>query len=169
MSESTRHRQAFDHYWTLGADRSIEKLHLELRQVGRGVGLRTLYDWSSRFHWQDRLTDLERNAREAEDRQRITAIREMAARQAREALLLQQKGAEWLTSLTTDQVTADAAIRAIVEGARLERLVRGEATERTDDLGRSNSRLEALTDEQLDSLLQYAERALAGEAPSQSG
>jgi hypothetical protein len=169
MSESTRHRQAFDRYWTLGADRSIEKLQLELRQVGRGVGLRTLYDWSSRFHWQDRLTDLERNAREAEDRQRITAIREMAARQAREALLLQQKGAEWLTSLTTDQVTADAAIRAIVEGARLERLVRGEATERTDDLGRSNSRLEALTDEQLDSLLQYAERALAGEAPSPSG
>ena len=49
----------------------------------------------------------------------------MAERHAKEGLLLQQKGAQWLAALTADQVTAPAAIRAITEGVRLEREARG--------------------------------------------
>lgn len=169
MTESTKHRLAFDMYWELGASRSIERLHQLLEKSGKAPTERTLYEWSRRYHWQDRLVELERKAREADDEAHLTALREMADRQAREALLLQQKGAEWLTGLGSDQVTAEAAIRAVVEGARLERLVRGEPTDRTDHQGQINARLEALDHDELDTFIDFAERTLAGEGPTGTG
>jgi hypothetical protein len=153
MPESTRQRLAFDRYFRLGGQRSIELLHSELAREGQPPSLRTLYEWSRRYHWQSRLADLERQAREAEDAARITAIREMQERQAKAALLLQQKGVEWLAQLPADEVSADAAIRALVEGAKLERLVRGEATERTEQRQASDPRLEELSDAELDRLI----------------
>ena len=67
MPESTRQRKAFNRYWELGADRSIERLHALLSAGGKAPTTRTIYAWSSRFHWQNRIGDLERRAREAED------------------------------------------------------------------------------------------------------
>ena len=142
--------------------RSIEALHGQLRAKGWRVSLRTLYGWSSRYDWQGRIAQLERRARAAEDAARIEAVREMQERQAREALLLQQRGAEWLTQ-QDDPASPEAAIRAIVEGARLERLVRGEATERTEQMTPTQERLEALSDEQLDDLLGQLAAGLEGE------
>ena len=57
MTETTRQREAFNLYWELGGERSIERLHAELRRSGRAPDLRTLYRWSSRFRWQQRLQD----------------------------------------------------------------------------------------------------------------
>ena len=114
MPESTRHRRAFDQYWQLGAECSIERLHAELARDGRSPSLRTLYEWSRTYGWQARIADLERQARQAADEAWIAAVREMQERQARKGLLLQQKGAEWLTALDADEVSAEAAIRAVV-------------------------------------------------------
>ena len=55
MPESTRHRFAFDRYLQLGSKRSIEKLHAVLAAEGDAHSLRTLYGWSSRYRWQDRI------------------------------------------------------------------------------------------------------------------
>lgn len=156
MAETTRHRAAFDVYWSMGAERSIERLRAAMRASGgHAPSLRTLYDWSSRFRWQDRILRLEREARRVEDEARIQRIREMYERHAKEALLLQQKGAQWLATFDDDRATTDAAIRAIVEGARLERLARGEPTERQEVHGdvQVNERVQALSDEELDRLL----------------
>lgn len=166
MTETTRHRKAFAAYWEMGSTRSIERLHQELRRGGSAPSLRTLYAWSSTYHWQDRLVRLERDARHAEDEARVAAVREMSERHAREALLLQQKGAEWLTTLDVEQVSAEAAIRAVAEGIRLERLVRGEVTQRTaieDD-----SRLEGISDEQLEALINLSHSLLEGKAAEAS-
>ena len=167
MAETTRHREAFNRYWELGAERSIERLAADLRQRGKAPDSRTLYRWSSRFHWQARIQELERRARDAEDAERIAALREMQKRQAREALLLQQKGAQWLAPLKAGGVSAEAAIRAVVEGAKLERLVRGEATDRTDAKSASEARLEALSDAELDRLIDHFTESLGGEEPPQ--
>ena len=169
MSESTRHRLAFDVYWRLGPTRSVERLKAALREQGRAPSLRTLYEWSRRFQWQRRLLELEREARRAEDAARMEAIREMAERHAKEALLLQQQGTAWLTSIDREDVSAEAAIRALVEGIRLERLVRGEATVRSEIQGTVEHRLEQLSDDELDRLLVLATRTVAGEGPAQSG
>ena len=170
MAETTRHRQAFDVYWGMGAERSIDQLHAAMAAQGKAPTLRTLYEWSRRYHWQRRITQLEREARRAEDETRIQALREMYERQSKEALLLQQRGAEWLAGMSKDDATADAAIRAIVEGARLERLARGEPTERQEVTGneKADPRFAALSDEELDRLIQYAEGAVGGEDETQS-
>lgn len=165
MGETTRHRHAFDLYWQLGAERSVERLHQTLRRQGKGPSLRTLYQWSSRFRWQDRVLRLEQEARRVDDESRIEAIREMHDRHAREAVLLQRKGSEWLATIDSGRVTVDAAIRAVVEGVRMERLARGEPSEKREVSGELDvsARLAELSDDELDGLIQYAERPLAGE------
>ena len=125
MTESTKHRRAFDRYWRLGEHRSLERLHAALEADGEAPSLRTLSGWSSKYGWQERIADLERAASEADREAQIAELRGMAERHAKEGLLLQQKGAQWLAALTADQVTAPTAIRAITEGVRLEREARG--------------------------------------------
>lgn len=163
MRETARHRHAFDRYFRLGPDRTITKLRAALGAEGDAPALRTLWEWSRQLQWQQRLVDLERQARDAEDAARVAAIREMHERHAKEGLLLQQKGTAWLTDLTAAEASAEAAIRAITDGAKLERLARGEATERTEHQGPSDPRLEELDDAELDRLIELAERPLAGE------
>ena len=168
MPENTRQREAFDDYLGLGAERSIERLHaLLVQRAGAGgsaPGLRTIYEWSRRYNWQDRLQRLERQARETADEARIKALREMYERQAQEALLLQQKGAEWLTQFATDEATPDAAIRALVEGAKLERLARGEPSERSAQERGSDDeeRFARFTDEELELLAGQIDRPVGG-------
>jgi hypothetical protein len=124
MAESTKHRHAFARYFRLGAERSIEKLHAAMRAEGKAPSLRTLYDWSSRHDWQDRIAEFESEARETEQEVFVAEIREMNERHAQEALLLQQKGAEWLAATDAEAATPAAAIRAIDVGIRLERVAR---------------------------------------------
>ncbi len=162
MPESTRHRRAFDRYFRLGSQRSLALLHEVLKtETGKAPAQRTLEEWSQRYQWQDRIAETERLAREADDEERIAAVREMQERQAREALLLQQKGAKWITTVDDAGVSAEAAIRAIVEGARLERLVRGEVTERTEIQG-GDPGLGRFTDEELERLAIRLEADVGG-------
>ncbi len=175
MPETTRQREAFDEYWALGAERSIERLHELLAGAEPGSrpppGLRTLYDWSSRYHWQDRIERLERQAREAADGARVDGLREMYERQAREALLLQQKGAGWLSEFVSDDASPEAAIRAIVEGAKLERLARGEPSDRTAVEGPNDGseQFAGFTDEELELLAAEAERLVGRASEAEPG
>ncbi len=165
MPESTRHREAFDLYWRLGSGRSIERLRAQLLATGDPPTLRTLYEWSRLYHWQDRLVDLERQARVEADEARRKEIVEMYERQAKEGLLLQQKGAEWLASLEGREGTPEAAIRAIVEGARLERQARGEPSEHVRQEGEmlyGGIDLRGFSTEELRRLVELAERSASG-------
>lgn len=166
MPESTRHREAFDRYYRLGPHRSLALLADALRASDADApSLRSLEEWSSRYQWQDRITDIERHAREAENEARIAEIREMQERHAKEGLLLQQRGAEWLTGLAAEAVSAEAAIRALVEGVKLERLARGDVTERTEVQQGGDPRLERLTDDEFAQLLRMATGSVEGATP----
>ena len=161
MAESSRQREAFEIYWRLGADRSIERLRVAMgTKKGKAPSLRTLYEWSRQHLWQHRLDHLEREAAEAEDEARKAAIREMTERQAKAGLLLQQRGMQWLVGLPDEQASAEAAVRAIVEGAKLERVARGEVTERQEVKGEVQARLERFSDEELEVLVRRAQRDL---------
>lgn len=164
MLEQTRHRIAFNVYWALGPARSIEALHQRLAADGADLGfarlpdLRTLYRWSSALHWQARLAELEREARDRDRDAQLAAIEEMNARQAREALLLQQKVVEGLQNRSAEAFTADGLVRALWTAIRVERLARGEPTERSETMQGGDRRLERLSDDELEQLLHHLER-----------
>lgn len=163
MGESTRHREAFDLYFNLGAARTIERLRSELESTaGKAPSIRTLYEWSRRFNWQYRLETLERKAREAMDESRVIAIQDMNERQAREGLLLQQKGALRLAEISADDMNARDAIRAVTEGSRLERLALGEVTERTESTISDDSILGGMSDDELEGILRHIQQGVPG-------
>lgn len=172
MPESTRQREAFDLYWRLGAERSIERLRSELKARGSARSARTLYEWSRRYHWQDRLVDLERRAQMAADEERVRAIREMYERQTKEGILLQQKGTEWLVASGDGELSAETAIRAVVEGARLERLARGEPADRIRQEGgliHGQIDLSSFSLEELRRMVELAEGRAQGDGEADPG
>jgi len=163
MAESTKQRAAFEIYWRLGSERSIERTRQELlRRYGRAPVIRTLYSWSSQYQWQHRLARLEHEARVAEDEARVAAIKEMYERQAKAGLLLQQKGTEWLLSINGGVVDASTAVKAIFEGAKLERIARGQPGERQEIQGELETRLSLLEDPAFEALLRHVESGLEG-------
>jgi uncharacterized protein YoaH (UPF0181 family) len=137
MRESTRQRLAFNLYVSLGSNRSLELLRATIAgdPVGHGFtrvpAMRSFFRWSAELRWQDRLADLEREARIQDAENLLQELKEMNQRQAREGLLLQQKAIAKLQTLLDEEMATSDAIRALAEGARLERLARGEVTERT--------------------------------------
>ena len=176
MPERAVHRKAFELYLALGASRSVEALHRALgaeparHGFRRAPSLRSLYAWSSRFNWQERIADLEAQAFEATSEAWVEAIREMNERQSKMALAIQQKGVQALTGIDPSSVGFPDAVRAIVEGARLERLARGEVTDRQDLQGEMSHehRLRAFSDEELLRLLGAVEERAGGVEPPTS-
>ncbi len=178
MAEHTRHQLAFDLYVKLGARRSLEALYAALCDDPSLIGLRkaptrsTIDVWSSRFHWQDRLQDLEREARAQDDDALVAALKEMNQRHAKEGVALQQAGIARLASLAPDEISASDAVRAVVEGVRLERLASGAATEHVRQEGTQlygHVSLERFSDEELRRLVDAAERGAAGAGETQPG
>ena len=122
MRESTRHRHAFERYVRLGAKRSIERLHEVMSTEDQGSpSIRTLYDWSSKLQWQQRLDELEQAHRQLDRELFIAERRDAHRRHINISVLLQQKGVEWLDLLDERAVSGQAAIRALREGVRMER------------------------------------------------
>jgi hypothetical protein len=176
MAEKAYQRRAFELYLALGPGRSVETLNRALAgdpgRYGfrRAPSLRSLYAWSARFSWQERLADLEAQALEAAGEAWVEAIRVMNERQAKMALAIQQKGVQALSGIDPSSVGFPDAVRAIVEGARLERLARGEATERQDMQGdmTHEHRLRPFSDEELLRLLGAVEGRAEGVEPPAS-
>ena len=168
MREETRHRVAFNLYWAQGPGRSIEGLHRQLEGdfaehgFRRPPDLRTLYRWSTTLGWQDRLAQLEREAHARDREAQITAIQEMNERQAREALLLQQKVIEGLQSRSPQDFSPDGLVRALWTAVKVERLARGEPTERSETQESRDPRLERLSDAELERLARLAEATPEG-------
>jgi hypothetical protein len=76
----------------------------------------------------------------------------MAERHAREALMLQNKAVERLRQLLPEELKARDALAYLVEAAKLERLARGEPTERVAE-ERHAKDVKELTDEELASII----------------
>jgi uncharacterized protein YoaH (UPF0181 family) len=173
MREETRHRQAFNAYVALGPNRSIDALHAEIAAVPRALGFRrvpgtrTLFRWSTELRWQERLTDLEREARLRDAEENVAALREMNHRHTQEGLTLQRKAIERFQTLDPADITPGEAIRALAEGVRLERLGRGEVTERTEIERRDDHDLGTFSIAELRALAELAAGRAAGDSTPQ--
>jgi hypothetical protein len=76
---------------------------------------------------------------------------------------------EWLESIQGGNVTAEAAVKAILEGAKLERLARGEPTGRQEIKGEFETRLEELSDGELHAILDSIHEGLGAGTKATSG
>ncbi len=176
MKEQTRQRRAFDCYIGMGADRTLDGLALKLRGDPALIGLRrapsrsTLERWSATFHWQDRLVDLERAARERDRESQVKALSDMNERHKKEGLALQNKALERIAALRADAMSPGDAIRGLREGVRLERLAVGAPTEHIRQEGGllDEQQLRRFTSEELRRLAELAERRAAGAGETES-
>lgn len=140
-SERRRQTQAqradivFALYYELQPQRSLRRLHQQLRVLGVRIGVATLKRYSARFDWQRRISGLET---EAIQRQRERALGDLVAMHDRHAQLgraLQGVGGSALRELMNNEprlarMKGSDISRLVEVGLRAERSAVGEATDR---------------------------------------
>jgi hypothetical protein len=104
--------------------------------------------WAQRWNWGPRALAWDQELEHAKQNKQIEAIEEMAERHAREALMLQNKAVERLRQLGPEELTPREILAFLIEAAKLERLARGEPTERLAQEHRFPD-VKELTDEEL--------------------
>jgi hypothetical protein len=86
--------------------------------------------WAERWHWSARAQAWDQELERLHRDQQRAALEEMDERHARETLLVQSKAVERLRQLRPEELKPRETLQYLVEGIRIERLVRGEPTER---------------------------------------
>jgi hypothetical protein len=132
------HDQAFHRYVAMGAQRSLRILATEI-----GCSKRSIQKISERHHWQERLRVIEGEVRERVRQEVTDSLTEVAQRHLKMARAIQSRGVQALQKLEYE--SAWHASKAIELGAKLERLVLGESTERTADSVQATTRHEVET------------------------
>ena len=128
-TETSRAKQGFEDYYALGATRSLEKLHQKYTDDTPNPptgSMDTLKLWSNSFRWQDRLREREQRISRETEIKLVDRITEMRVRQAEVGEKLQQKGLQRLQELVGEEITPSEARAMVIEGAKLERIARGE-------------------------------------------
>lgn len=130
--ETTKAFYAFVIYRDLGHNRSISRVHqayIETTSKTRSC-LRTIGGWSAKYGWVKRAQAYDAYMDGLAREEKVKAAKEMSMRHLTLGMAMQQKGAERLQDLDGKDMKVRDAISAIAQGTRLERLIRGEPTER---------------------------------------
>jgi hypothetical protein len=137
--ESSKAYRAFCLYRDMGPNRSLDQAsrdyHRRSDQPTNGSERKTrasgtIRGWAQRWNWPGRALAWDRELDRVQHEKQKTANAEMGERHAREAMLLQQKGVERLRLLRAEDLSPREALSYLIEAAKLERLARGEPTER---------------------------------------
>ena len=115
---------AFDIYYAMGATRGYKGLAQRF-----GVSKRSIVKVATKEKWQERITELERKARERSDNKLLESIEAMHTRHIKTLQAVHAKALEALRSMPLD--SAMQAVRAIEIVIREERVARGQPSDRT--------------------------------------
>jgi hypothetical protein len=127
--ENPRQRDAFERYFRQGVSRSIERLHDELAAAGEKRSLRTLYNWSSWYRWQQRVAELELDAFLAEEERLVSDLRSAQSRKGQIGRAMQRTALSRLEGLSAELKPADV-LRFLQLGVQLEEEALAEAIAR---------------------------------------
>lgn len=123
--ETTKAYEAFCIYRDMGTQRSLSKVAEKLQKSDTLMGR-----WSRNNDWVDRAAkwddEQDRIEREAAQKEHLKAIKDMRKRQADSGYALQIKGIQALQKIPVTDLTAADIVRLVVEGAKLERIGRGD-------------------------------------------
>ncbi len=152
--ETERHASALLFYIALGKERN-------LREVARrfGVSEQAVFGWSSAFKWQKRLAERENLVKDKLAEKDVEDEAEMRHRQLTICKAIQGAFVERLKGKTVAIAAKD-----FVEAAKLERLVAGKPTERSEvSFGAGVAQM------MMASLLAAVERAIPGQVYDSAG
>jgi hypothetical protein len=108
--------------------------------------------WAERWNWVARAMAWDQELEQVKRSKQLEAIDEMAERHAREALMLQNKAVERLRQLRPEELKPRETLDFLIEAAKLERLARGEPTERVAEDHRFTD-VKEMTDEDLATII----------------
>jgi len=117
--------EAFDYYVSLGPERSYELVARRFGASKRGVAKRAASE-----HWQERLEAIDREVQERTDARLVSEIDEMKTRHLKTVRAMLGRAVKGLREYPI--TSGMDAIRAAELSIKLERLVMGEASERTE-------------------------------------
>lgn len=135
MNEGLKHKEAFEHYYGLGDDRSLQKVAKQYT-----VSETAVRKWSAMFGWTDRIAERDAKNAQALAKKTDTTI---VAQKAKYLQVVRAAIANVVNSvmdaggnLTLPKTKTARDFADVVERlTKLDLLLSGEATERTDDMG----------------------------------
>jgi recombinational DNA repair ATPase RecF len=119
--------EAFAYYLSLGADRGYAAVAKHF-----GVSKRTVTTAASRERWQERVAQAEAKVRDEAQQQYVDAVRQMNEQHLKVLQFVMSRGVEGLKKAPVSSF-ADA-LRAVNLAIEKERLIRGEPTDRTENV-----------------------------------
>ncbi len=124
MSARIPPTEAFEFYVGLGSGRSYQRVADEF-----GASKRAVTKLAARYHWQERVLELERRTQEGVEKRALESLEGMNLRHLKSLKIVQGKALETLRSMPLS--TAMEAVRSLEVAIRQERLIRGEPSDRT--------------------------------------
>jgi hypothetical protein len=118
---------AFAHYLSLGVDRRYEQVAAHF-----GVSKRTVTATAKREHWQKRVAEADGKAREKAAESYVDTLQDMNSKHLKVLQFMLGRGIEGLKNMPVTNF--GEAVRAVSKAIEQERLIRGQPTERTENL-----------------------------------
>ena len=160
--ESAQAYEAFAFYRDLGAERSLVKVRQEY-----GKNLRLIERWSREWKWVERIRGWDNDIAACVKKEAAS----MAQRHLKIALQIQSKAEIALNDLKTKEMNARDIACILKLGIDIERIIRGEPTERTENKATFEGNIDInlvdlsiLTDEELENYAALSAKA-RGETP----
>ncbi len=122
-------------YYEGGPDRSIRRLHSDLKTMGVSISLATLKRYSNKYRWQQRIAELDAEARHQQNQRSVEGVLAMNQRHTQLAQALQGAAGSALRQLLANEsrlggLKASDIVRLLDLGLRAERNAVGASSDR---------------------------------------
>lgn len=136
-SSGERAELLFLAYYQRRPDRSLKGLHSDLKTMGVRISVATLKRYSTKFRWQERIADLDAEARQQQNQRGVEDVLAMNERHTQIARALQGAGGSALQQLLANDsrlgnLKPGDIVRLVDLGLRAERSAVGASSDRRE-------------------------------------